>query len=193
MTSRQDPSRKFTTHQVAKLLGVSDQSVANWVDAGKLKASRTPGGHRRIEHEDLVAFLTAQNVPIPAELKPDSMTILVVDDEAGVADVVAGQVRSRFPNHTVVTANDGFAAGRLVSDLQPQLVILDLFMPGLDGFEVCRRIKDDPRTASIQVIAMTAHHTSDTEQTIIEAGAEACFAKPVDLERLATRIGELLV
>ena len=65
-------------------------------------------------------------------------------------------------------------------------------IPGKDGFEVCRRINADPQTMAIHVIAMTAHHTAETEQTILEAGAAACFAKPVDIERLAAQIESLL-
>jgi len=193
MSTIDSQRRKLTTHQIASMLGVSDQSVANWVDAGHLLASRTPGGHRRIEVGDLVAFLREQGVSVPQELLPASMTILVVDDEPEVAESVADLLRHHCPKYRVVTATDGFAAGRLVSDLLPDLVLLDLYMPGLDGFEVCRRIKSDPKTTDIMVVAMTAHHTDEAEQAITEAGAEVCFAKPLLGEALAEIICDLLI
>ena len=76
--------KSLTTTQVARLLGVSDQSVANWVDHGKLRAGKTPGGHRRIEADDLVEFLKRQELRIPAELACPEPGILIVDDDAQV-------------------------------------------------------------------------------------------------------------
>jgi len=192
MNSKNDRNRIFTTHQVAQMLGVSDQSVANWVDAGLLVASRTPGGHRRIQRADLVTFLRDKGVPVPVELLPTSMTILVVDDEPEVGELVASLLRRAFPDYNVATATDGFGAGRLVSELHPDVVVLDLYMPGLDGFEVCRRIKMDPRTMDIKVVAMTAHYTDDAVAAVTEAGAEICLAKPIDGTKMSELIGGLL-
>jgi CheY-like chemotaxis protein len=90
-----------------------------------------------------------------------------------------------------MTAADGFEAGRLVATFRPDVVLLDLRMPGMDGFQVCRTIKADPETSSTIVISMTGYHTPETEAKILECGAIRCFAKPVEPSTLASYIDSL--
>ena len=77
---------------------------------------------------------------------------------------------------------------RMLDKHQPDVVILDLRMAGLDGFQVCKTIKADPNTAKTLVIAITGYHTPETEARILECGAVRCFAKPVDLATLSSFI-----
>ena len=72
-------SRIYSSRKVGKLLGVDPSSVNRWIDADKLKAYRTPGGHRRVPHENLMAFLERCDMPVPDELKPQQLTVLLVD------------------------------------------------------------------------------------------------------------------
>jgi len=181
----------FTTFEAAKLCHVSPLSIINWVNAGRLAAFRTPGGHRRIRREDLVMFMRENGLPLPDELKTGSgrRKVLIVDDEASIRELLAEHLskRSRDP-FEVSTAADGFEAGRLVATLRPDVVVLDLRMPGLDGFQVCKTIKADPETASTTVVAMTGYHTPEIEARILECGATRCFAKPLDAGALASFI-----
>jgi excisionase family DNA binding protein len=172
----------FTTFEAAKLCHVSPLSIINWVNAGRLPAFRTPGGHRRIRREDLLRFMRDNGIPLPPELRDGSgrRRVLVVDDEANIRDVIAEHLSSRPNGYEVLTASDGFEAGRLVVTFRPDVVLLDLRMPGLDGFQVCRTIKADPGTAATTVIAMTGYHTPETEARILECGALRCLAKPVE-------------
>jgi excisionase family DNA binding protein len=178
----------FTTFEAAKLCHVSPLSIINWVNAGRLPAFRTPGGHRRIRREDLVRFMRENGIPIPEELRDGSgrARVLVVDDEPGIREVIAEHLSTRANAYEVMTAADGFEAGRLVATFRPDAVILDLRMPGLDGFQVCRTIKADPETASTIVLAMTGYYTPETESRILECGAQRCIAKPVEPSTLAS-------
>ena len=187
-----EKSRKLSTTQVARLLGVSDQSVANWIDQGQLRAGRTPGGHRRVEADDLVVFLKQQKLRVPAELQPHRKVILIVDDEVGVAAMLSQVVRESRPDYKVVVATSGYAAGEAVATEKPDLVILDLYMPGIDGFEVCRRIKSNHGTSSVEVIAITAHLTPEAQKQIGEAGAAACLPKPLESQKLMQLVDSLL-
>ena len=185
----------FTTFEAAKLCHVSPLSIINWVNAGRLSAFRTPGGHRRIRREDLVMFMRENGLPLPDELKQGSgrRKVLVVDDEASICELIAEHLSSRPENPCEVsTASDGFEAGRLVATFRPEVVILDLRMPGLDGFQVCKTIKADPETAATMVVAMTGYHTPETEARILECGAIRCFAKPVEPAALARFIDDQL-
>jgi len=182
-------SRKsvFTTFETAKLCHVSPLSIINWVNAGRLPAFRTPGGHRRIRREDLIRFMRENGIPLPEELREGSgrPKVLVVDDEASIRDVMAEHLTTRANPYEVLTAADGFEAGRLVATFRPDVVLLDLRMPGLDGFQICRPIKADPDSASTIVIAMTGFYSPETEARILECGALRCFAKPMEPSKLA--------
>lgn len=177
-------NRTLSTTRVAALLGVSGQTIANWIDQGQLRAGRTPGGHRRVEALDLLAFLEARRLPVPAELVDRPATLLVVEDDAQVGPWLVRQLESARPDLRVLLAQDGFRAGELVARERPQTVLLDLYLPGLDGFEVCRRLKAHQDTAAITVIAMSANNTPEVRETILEAGAVAFLPKPVDFSRL---------
>jgi excisionase family DNA binding protein len=172
----------FTTFETAKLCHVSPLSIINWVNAGRLPAFRTPGGHRRIRREDLIRFMRDNGIPLPEDLREGSgkPKILVVDDEASIREILSDHLTARPTPYEVLTAADGFEAGRLVATFKPDVVLLDLRMPGLDGFQICRTIKADPETSNTVVIAMTGFYSPETEARILECGAIRCFAKPVE-------------
>ncbi len=180
----------FTTFEAAKLCHVSPLSIINWVNAGRIVAFRTPGGHRRIRREDLARFMRENGIPLPEELRDGSgrSRVLVVDDEASIRDIFAESLSHRSAPFDVMTAADGFEAGRLVATFRPDVVLLDLRMPGLDGFQVCRTIKSDSESAATVVIAMTGYHTEETEARIVECGAVRCLAKPIEPSAVAAVI-----
>jgi excisionase family DNA binding protein len=180
----------FSTFEAARICQVSPLSIINWVNAGRIPAFRTPGGHRRIRREDLVRFMRESGMPIPEELEADSARprVLIVDDEPQICQMLAEYLSSLPDPYEVMTAADGFEAGRLVSSFRPDVVLLDLRMPGLDGFQVCRTIKSDARTARTVVIAMTGYYAPETEARILECGAARCVPKPVDPATLADMI-----
>ncbi len=167
-------------------------SVANWIDQGKLKAGRTPGGHRRIAVDDLVAFLVRQNLPVPPELTPAAPKVLVVDDEPGVTEWLADVIEQHRPDCEVLEAHDGYSAGELVGSTRPEVVFLDLRMPGVDGFEVCQRIKANEATKDIVVIAMTAHHTPEAQERMIACGAQAYLTKPLSMAVVVEELARAL-
>jgi excisionase family DNA binding protein len=185
-------ARFFTTREIAKLLDVSVGSIANWIDQRKLKAGKTPGGHRRVVVADLIHFLRQQNLPIPAELEPPPTRILVVDDEEAVRHWLIATIRKAHPDYEVLEAGDGFTAGQLVSSRRPDVVVLDLTIPGMDGFEVCKRIKADETTASTEIIAITADPSTVREKQIKKFGARSCLAKPLVADDLLREIESAL-
>jgi excisionase family DNA binding protein len=184
----------FTTFEAAKLCHVSPLSIINWVNAGRIPAFRTPGGHRRIRREDLARFMRENGIPLPEELRDGSgrSRVLVVDDESSIRDIFSESLSQRANPYDVMTAADGFEAGRLVATFRPDVVLLDLRMPGLDGFQVCRTIKGDSETASTVVIAMTGYHTHETESRIVECGAVRCLSKPIEPSAVAAVIDAVL-
>jgi excisionase family DNA binding protein len=184
--------KALSTIVVAQMVGVSVSSVSKWIDEGSLVAGRTPGGHRRIEVEELVAFLQRQKLPIPPELDHPAPKVLVVDDEKPFTKWIVEEIRSRCPGVEVLVAHDGYSAGEIVSLTRPQVIILDLHIPGMDGFEVCRRIKANRLLRNTRVIAVTADPSPANRARIFKLGAAVCMAKPLDPELLAGEIAKTL-
>jgi excisionase family DNA binding protein len=182
----------LSTAEAARLIGVAVQSMINWINQGQIKAYRTPGGHRRIERADLVAFLKTHQMPVPPELSGGRPRVLVVDDEKAVVRWIARLIQRKRPDIEVFEALDGFAAGEMVGTVHPDAVILDLCMPGLDGFEVCRRIKAKSETRNATVIAITADFSPEADQKIRECGAAVCLPKPIDADRLIEELAAAL-
>jgi len=180
--------RKLSTFTLAEMLGVDPGSVANWIDSGKLRAHRTPGGHRRVAPEDLLEFLREHNMPIPQDLQQSPVRIVVVDDEPDMARLIAKAIKGAHADYEVTEATDGFRAGSVIATVKPDVVVLDLRMPGMDGFEVCRLIKSQPATKHAKVVAITAYPSEESEREILDCGAYKCLPKPLDLDALIAEI-----
>jgi excisionase family DNA binding protein len=178
----------YTTHEVSRLLHVNPRSVINWIEQNLLPSYRTPGGHRRIRHDDLLAFLRKHQIPTPASLVEGGFTVLVVDDEQEIVELIRNYFQ-RHGSYEVVTASDGISALLEVGRVKPDLLILDIMIPGVDGIEVCRRIKNDPSNKTV-IIAVSG--TADKEKKALQAGADAFMPKPVDLDKLHAEALRLL-
>lgn len=187
------PGKYYTTFEASRLLGVSLPTVVNWIKANRLKAHKTPGGHRRIAREDLIAFLRRYEIPIPRELAPtvnDRVRILAVDDDSDERELL--RVVLEGEGFDVALAENGFEAGLLFGTARPDLVILDLRMPGLDGFGAIELLRSREDTASIPVIACTAMADDETRAKVVEAGFDAHIVKPYSPEELVGKILQLL-
>lgn len=180
--------KNLSTFTIARMLHVDPGSVANWIDQNLLKAHRTPGGHRRVAADDLVSFLREHKMPIPPELDIVPSRVVIVDDEPAITQLIAWAIKAAMPACEVVEAHDGFRAGTIVATLKPNVVILDLRMPGMDGYEVCKLIKTQESTKQADVLAMTAYPSPENVQKIIDCGARVCMAKPLNMEALLTEI-----
>jgi len=184
-------SRHLSTFAIAEMLKVDPGSVANWIDQGLLKAHRTPGGHRRVAVDDLLKFLREHDMPMPPGLgapPAPPKRILVVDDEEAITQMIARAIRAQHPDYEVVEAQDGFRAGTIVATMKHNVVILDLRMPGIDGFEVCRQIKSHEDAKHAHVLAMTAYPSPESEKKILECGARICMHKPLNIDILLQEV-----
>ena len=119
----------------------------------------------------------------------DVFRVLVVDDDRQVLNFLV-DFMAELPYPIVAeTASNGFEAGQKLQTFQPSIILLDLMMPHLDGYQTCKMIKADPRTKSIRVVAMTGYDTQENIRLILEAGAETCLAKPIDTQLLLAALG----
>jgi CheY-like chemotaxis protein len=116
--------------------------------------------------------------------------ILFVDDEPD--QILMISLRLQKSGYAVVSAADGEEGLKKAFEEKPALILLDMLMPGIDGFEVCRRLRKNPVTKNIPVIATTAAGVDDIEFQCRAAGADDCIRKPYDSADLLTKIRQLL-
>jgi excisionase family DNA binding protein len=177
----------YTTHEVSRLLQVNPRSVVNWTEQGLLPSYRTPGRHRRIRRDDLLAFLRTHHFPIPATLIDGKFSVLVVGDEENVVD----SIRTFFlgqGSYELASTSDGITALIEIGRTRPDLLILDVKASGLNAIDACRRIKSYRANKTV-IIALGA--SPDSKEKILQAGADA-FLQRVDLEKLLAEAGRLL-
>lgn len=184
--------RLLTTSEVAQYCQVTNDGVVKWIKAKKLKAYSTPGGHYRIRKSDFKDFLGRYGMPVdPNFFTEEKKRILVVDDESSIVEVIS-QALADAQAFQVNTAHDGYEAGLKIGTFRPDLIILDIMMPHMDGIEVCKRIKADPDTETIKVVAITGHPEQGNIDRAYRSGADLCLMKPLQIEHLRREVARLL-
>ncbi len=179
----------LTIPQAAKYCAVDRMSMWRWVKAGNIRVSVTPGGHHRILREDLEAFIIEKGMYPLAQKQFPRKKILIVDDDVSIERVLSKMLTDR--KYEIGVASDGFEAGIKVMQFKPDLMISDLIMPGMDGFEVCSLLKANSSTSHIKILTFTGYDTEENREKILRAGADAYMVKPVDRTALLTTIEDL--
>ncbi|MFH1350163.1 MAG: response regulator [Pseudomonadota bacterium] len=183
----------LTVFQASRYCNVSPKTIINWIEAGHINAYKTVGGHRRIKKVDLESFMRKQGIPIPEE-EPISerKRILIVDDDPIIVETIVQSLEEDEHDYEIVSASDGFEAGIQVNHFRPHLLILDIMMPDIKGFEVCKRIKSDEDTKDTKIIVLSAYLDDEKFKKMKEYGADLCFSKPLPLPQLKEVVAKLL-
>lgn len=186
------PEKIYTTYQIGKFCQVNIRTVIRWIETGKLKAYSTPGGHRRVKWGDLITFLTQNRMPIPRELEEAKKKKILVVDNDPVFLKTAIETLNKIPDSEVISTSSGFYAGILVAEWLPDLILMDFFIPELDGFEVVKRIRENPRLKKIPIIAVTS--TTDPEELgrVKNSGIDALITKQIESESFIKKIDRIL-
>lgn len=185
------PQATFTTGKIAAHCQVSAETVINWIKGGKLEAFTTSGGHRRVHRADFRTFLETYGMPPLDEDLGARPRILIVDDEPDIVRLITTAL-TRTGQYELATAADGFEAGIAFAKFRPDLVVLDLMMPHIDGFKVCRRIKSQPDTRSTLVLVVTGYAQPANIQRVLDQGADDFMAKPFKPFELAEKVEALV-
>ena len=178
----QETKKLYTTHEVAKLLGVTPITVIRWIEGGKFKCFTTVGGHRRIEHDELVQFAQNYNLPWQGEeeLKQrKEFVVLAVDDEEDLLDLLHDMLAGTV-NLKLIRVTNAFTAGAKLVEEMPDMILLDFRMPELDGFEFTRFVRQDPRFKDVPIVAMTGLKSDADRARMAEVGVNDILSKPFD-------------
>lgn len=181
----------FTTGEAAKICKVSQQTIIRCFDNGSLKGFRVPGSKfRRIPREQLFAFMRDNGIPTDA-LESGKRKVLIVDDDEELVELLS-DVFDKEGRFDVRTANNGFDAGMLVREFRPDLVVLDVMLPDINGKEVCQRIRSDDTLEAVKIICISGMVEQDKIAELKEAGANDFMHKPFNVDRLLDRACDLL-
>jgi excisionase family DNA binding protein len=183
----------LTVFQASKCCNVSPKTIINWIDAGHIKAYKTVGGHRRIQRPDLEDFMRKQGIPLMgADRLEERKRILIVDDAPIIVETIVQALEEDEYDYEVISAADGFEAGIQVNHFRPHLMILDIMMPDIKGYEVCRKIKSSDETKAMKIIVLSAYLDEEKFRKMKEFGADLCFSKPLPLPQLKEEVAKLL-
>lgn len=186
--------RLLTTSEVAAYCQVTNDGVVKWIKAKKLRAYSTPGGHYRIRRSDFKEFLERYGMPIDSEFfASERKKILVVDDQQEALELITRALGGDGSSFTIMSAKDGYDAGLKIGSFKPDLIILDVASAAsVDGVEVCNRVKHDPETEGIKVVAITAQPEQGAMDKAYKVGADLCLVRPIQAENLKKEVSRLL-
>mgnify|MGYP000741519401 FL=1 len=181
----------FTTGEAAKICKVSQQTIIRCFDNGTLKGFRVPGSRfRRIPRDQLYTFMKDNGIPTDA-LESGKRKVLIVDDDEELVELMADMF-SRDGRFDVRTANNGFDAGMLVREFRPDLVVMDVMLPDINGKEVCQRVRSDSSLESVKIICISGMVEQEKIAELRQCGANDFLNKPFPIEKLLERSCDLL-
>jgi excisionase family DNA binding protein len=181
----------FTTGEAARICKVSQQTIIRCFDNGQLKGFRVPGSKfRRIPREQLFLFMRDNNIPTDA-LETGKRKVLVVDDDPDLVDLIVSVLEGDGRFETKV-ANNGFEAGMMVKEYHPDLIVLDVMLPDINGKEVCIRVRGDGSLENVKIICISGMVERDKIRELKEAGANDFLQKPFETDILIDRMCRLL-
>jgi excisionase family DNA binding protein len=173
----------FTTGEAARICKVSQQTIIRCFDNGTLKGFRVPGSRfRRIPRDQLFHFMKENGIPTDA-LESGKRKVLIVDDDEQLVELMV-DVFERDKRFEIRTANNGFDAGMFVKEFRPDLVVLDVMLPDINGKEVCQRVRADSSLEAVKIICISGMVEQDKVADLKEAGANEFLQKPFSVDRL---------
>ena len=181
----------FTTGEAARICKVSQQTIIRCFDNGQLKGFRVPGSKfRRIPREQLFLFMRDNGIPTDA-LETGKRKVLVVDDDPELVELILSVLNDDGRFETRV-ANNGFEAGMMVKEYRPDLIVLDVMLPDINGKEVCIRVRSDGSLENVKIICISGMVERDKIRELKEAGANDFLQKPFETDVLIDRMCRLL-
>lgn len=188
--------KSLTTKDIAEYCQVTQRTAVQWINEGKLKFFRTPGKHIRVYRKDFIEFLKTYDMPVPEELAisvetSETKKILIVDDDRSMVDSIV-RILKRENKYDFEVAYDGFEAGQKFITHKPDLVILDVRMPRVDGYKLCAAIRNNPENKNVKILIISGMVDEKDKSMIMKFGADDYLPKPFAGKELKAKIADLL-
>lgn len=185
------PENTYTTYEIARFCDVYPSSVIHWINAGRLRAYLTPGGHHRVTREDLLDFFERFQIPVPPEVSQGAKRLLIVDDDVELARALQKAFERQEPSLELEVCHTGVDALISIGARAPGLVILDIVLPKMDGAQVCSILKAKAETRGIKIVGISGKRAPN-EAALARYELDAFFRKPLDVLELVAKSMELL-
>lgn len=181
----------FTTGEAAKICKVSQQTIIRCFDSGQLKGFRVPGSRfRRIPRDVLFKFMKENGIPTDA-LESGRRKALIVDDDEELVELIRDELE-RDGRFEIRIANNGFDAGMMVREYRPDIIVLDVMLPDINGKEVCQRVRSDSALDDTKIICISGMVEHDKIEELRAAGADDFMQKPFEVDALIDRMCHFL-
>src|SRR5690242_19436152 len=182
MAYKEDVARRepewLTLGQAARFLGVAQSTIRKWSDQGRVPAFYTPGGHRRFQLGDIESFL-ARSGPGRQQTGP---AVLLVDDDERMRELVRIELeREGYDVQEAASADEGLAS---IETRKPELILLDVMMPHVDGWEMLRRIQEQHGAGAIPVLMFSGQVDDAARRKAASSVASGFVGKGFDLDEL---------
>jgi len=194
----------YTTAEVAKLLGMAVRSVQLMVDRGDLEAWKTPGGHRRITRASVERWRgrqgdaaatsgapTAAPAPAPAQAGTGPR-VLLIEDSVHFQNLVRLLVQRHFPDVQLHVAHDGITGMALYGQIQPDVLLVDILLPDIDGAALITTLRTHEQFARCKLLVVTSLDAAEREAYAFALGGARVIHKPQLVQELPEALGELL-
>lgn len=176
------PSETLTSIEAAKMLKASIRTVQLWVEDGRLKAWKTPGGHRRIARESVEAMLASRQLSLSEEVK--NFEILLVEDDAIQLKLLENALANLLPDANMRSSTDGYAALIRIGERRPDLLVTDLMMPNMDGFHLLKTLEHEQTVRPMQIIVQTSLGLKEIEAAGGLSHGITLLQKPLNIAAL---------
>ncbi|MEE9224672.1 MAG: response regulator [Bacteroidota bacterium] len=181
--------KPLSVGQVADVCRVSKKTVLNWIYGGALKAFTTYGGHYRVWPADLRTFVNETAMDIQFDFVDDRRSkILIIDDDHEYTAVLKIAITQELPNAEVLLTDDGYEGLLLIGELQPQLVILDLKMPKVDGFQVLELLKSRKQDNALKILVVSSYLDDEALRRLKNSVADGYLEKTGSVKDLLSVI-----
>ena len=190
------PEKLLTTGDIARYCHTVIAQVKRWIKSGEIETIKNPGGHYRITKESFRKFLERNGMPIHEEFfreRNNKKKVLIADDDEDLVSSICKVLRIYYKDLEIEISHDGYETLLKAGDFKPDLIILDIRMPKIDGLEVCRRIYNNKTiTPKTKILAITGHSESYDRDTVLEIGADEYLLKPFDMETLLEYVDRMI-
>jgi len=173
----------LTTIEAAKLLHASVRTIQLWVEDGRLKAWKTPGGHRRVLRSSVEEMLSDRHRLSSAE--PYPYQVLAVEDDPIQLKLLEKALISLLPEMSLRMSSNGFEALIRIGEKRPDLLITDLMMPGLDGFRLLQTLEHESSAHPMQIIVLTSLTTQEVQDHGGLPNGVTLLHKPLNIDSLS--------
>lgn len=194
-------SMYFTSYEISKMLQVSRQAVNQWIDKQFMESHRTPGGHRRVHVRSLIGFLRERDIPVPEQIRrrfpeivseSNSHTIILVDDNTDFLVIMEQALLNQNANLRIQKFDNAYDALMALGAKRPDLLVMDLEMPGIDGIEMCRRLQSNPQSSELPVCIVSAHAAPPNEPVLETLNLVGTFDKFFPVDQIAFKIAKMV-